>query len=566
MSPEASAEVWPRLFHICGSIPVEAGDLMPPGTWRVPCFQRSAMPSLYKKPTRKQLIVGIVVVLAVVTTVGLAVVGYVYRPAALKGRIAALLSEQLESEVTIGSLEGTFLPRVALTGATLVVRHKGRTDVPPLLAIEHFEIRASVLELLIRRHVSDVQLRGLKVSISREDDADDKDKGAAPGGGAAAKKFQFHDFIIDRFEAPDTVLTLIPRNPEKQPKIFTIQHLVMVNVGRLYAVPYIAVLTNPIPKGQIEASGSFGPWNADNPARSAVTGKYVFANADLNTINGLSGVLSSEGSFQGPLNRIQVKGTTDTPKFQVDAGGQAVPLKTTFTAVVDGSDGDTILEQVDATFLNTALTAKGKVVGLEGVQGRQVEVTVHVDKGRIEDMLTMAVDSPKPLLRGALNLDANLVIPPRKAKVLDKMSLRGSFGLSEAKFADPSVQTKVTGLSRHGQGLKNEEPLDDVMSNMRGKFVIENAMATFPALRFGVPGAAVELAGSYGLRTQDINFHGHLVLDATVSQAAGGGFKSFLLKAVDPFFKKNGAGTVLPIKITGNKSAPKFGVDFFRKK
>ena len=38
------------------------------------------------------------------------------------------------------------------------------------------------------------------------------------------------------------------------------------------------------------------------------------------------------------MPRIEA-GTTDTPEFQVDAGGLPVPLKTRFTAIVDGSDG-----------------------------------------------------------------------------------------------------------------------------------------------------------------------------------------------------------------------------------
>src|SRR5204863_3204859 len=135
----------------------------------------------------------------------------------------------------------------------------------------------------------------------------------------------------------------IPKRPNKPPKIFTIHHLVMEKVGRGHVIPYIAVLTNPVPKGQIETSGTFGPFNVAHPARSAVKGKYEFANADLNTIDGLSGILTSEGSFEGPLNRIKVQGTTETPKFQVDAGGQAVPLSTKFSATVDGSDGDTYL-------------------------------------------------------------------------------------------------------------------------------------------------------------------------------------------------------------------------------
>jgi hypothetical protein len=42
------------------------------------------------------------------------------------------------------------------------------------------------------------------------------------------------------------------------------------------------------------------------------------------------------------------------------------------------------------------------------------------------------------------------------------------------------------------------------------------------------------------------------------------GAKSFLLKAFDPFFRKNGQ-TELPIKITGSREHPSFGLDFGHK-
>jgi len=34
---------------------------------------------------------------------------------------------------------------------------------------------------------------------------------------------------------------------------------------------------------------------------------------------------------------------------------------------------------------------------------------------------------------------------------------------------------------------------------------------------------------------------------------------------VDPFFEKKGAGTVLPIKITGTRDSPSFGLNIGRK-
>ena len=43
------------------------------------------------------------------------------------------------------------------------------------------------------------------------------------------------------------------------------------------------------------------------------------------------------------------------------------------------------------------------------------------------------------------------------------------------------------------------------------------------------------------------------------------GWKSVLLKPVDPLFKKDGAGTEVPIKISGTKSEPHIGLDFGHK-
>jgi len=62
-----------------------------------------------------------------------------------------------------------------------------------------------------------------------------------------------------------------------------------------------------------------------------------------------------------------------------------------------------------------------------------------------------------------------------------------------------------------------------------------------------------------------MDFHGTLRMQAKLSQTMTG-FKSLLLKAVDPFFSKDGAGAVLPIKITGTRQNPSFGLELRRKK
>lgn len=520
---------------------------------------------MYKKMTRRTrmwlLIALLGVVGAILITVALSIP---LSSDTLKDRVIALLTEELESEVTIDTLEGRIFPRVAVSGTGVVIRHKGRTDVPALITIEGFEIRGSLRDLMQKpRRVAEVRLRGLQVKIPPGDDSPHADKVEKSDAETDAEIRRLQRVIIERFEAPDTIITLIPKRAGKQPKVFTVHHLVMDGLGVSQTIPYIATLTNPVPKGEIETSGTFGPWNVAHPARTPITGKYVFEKANLDTIDGLAGVLSSTGDFRGPVNRIQVEGTTDTPNFQVDAGGLPVPLKTRFTAIVDGSDGDTYLTKVDASFLDTSLTAHGKVVGLEGVRGRQVEVDVNMQNGRIEDLLRLAVHSDKPILRGAARLRARLVIPPEKKKVIDKLRLRGEFVLSRATFTDSAVQTKLTGLSRRGQGMNQGEEMADVLSNLRARFVVENAAARFSSLTFSVPGAAVELAGRYGLRDELIDFRGKLKMQATLSQVAGGGVKGFFLKAFDPFFRKPDAGMVLPIKIAGTRKNPKFGLDMF---
>lgn len=523
------------------------------------------MPGVYKKMTRRKRLWILAGILGVVAAILIPVLLSIpIRSETLKERVILLLSDQLESEVTIEELEGRIFPRVSVSGSGVVIRQKGRTDVPPLIQIAGFEIRGSLRDLMRHpRQVGEVRLRGLEVQIPPGDD-DDKDSEADKSDSEQmdeARKLE--QVIIDRFEAPDTVITLIPKRAGKQPKVFTVHHLVMERLGINQTIPYIATLTNPVPKGEIETSGTFGPWNVPHPARTPITGKYVFENANLDTIDGIAGTLRSTGGFSGPINRIQVEGITETPNFQIDVGGAPVPLSTRFSAIVDGSDGDTYLKQVNAKILNSELTAQGAVIGFEGVRGRQVEVDVTMPNGRIEDLLRLTVDSEKPILVGGVHLKARLVIPPEKKKVIDKLKLRGEFGLTKAKFTDSSVQTKLSGLSRRGQGMNNNEPVGDVVSNLSGRLILENGVALFPTLTFSVPGAQVRLAGRYGMRSGELNFRGQLAMKATLSQVAGGGVKGFFLKAFDPFFKKPGAGMVLPIKITGTRKAPKFGLDMF---
>jgi hypothetical protein len=92
---------------------------------------------------------------------------------------------------------------------------------------------------------------------------------------------------------------------------------------------------------------------------------------------------------------------------------------------------------------------------------------------------------------------------------------------------------------------------------------MRDGVMTFPELTFSVPGSLVNLHGSYSLASEQLDFQGTLSLEARVSQTTTG-LKSFLLKAIDPLFEKSGAGTVLPLNITGTPDHPSFKLDIRR--
>ena len=58
---------------------------------------------------------------------------------------------------------------------------------------------------------------------------------------------------------------------------------------------------------------------------------------------------------------------------------------------MDGTNGDTLLHPVTAHLLNTVIVAQGGVVRSPDKQGKEITLDVTVDKGRLEDLLRLAV-------------------------------------------------------------------------------------------------------------------------------------------------------------------------------
>jgi hypothetical protein len=193
------------------------------------------------------------------------------------------------------------------------------------------------------------------------------------------------------------------------------------------------------------------------------------------------------------------------------------------------------------------------------VEGRTVSLDVKIASGRIDDVLRLSVNGP-PLMVGGLAADARLVLPPGKGPVVRRLRIDGEVELSRTRFTGRALQSKINEFSRRGRGDVKDPTPDEVVSNLRSTFSLESGVMRLPSLQFAVPGAEVRLAGRYGLESEALEFEGTVRLDAKVSQTTTG-IKSLLLKAVDPLFSREDAGTVLPITVSGTRRDPKFGVD-----
>ena len=467
------------------------------------------------------------------------------------------LSTRFDSNVELQTLHVETTPRMQVTGEGLTLRYRNRPDVPPLIQIARFSFNLGVLGIVhVPRHIKGVYVENMVITIPPSDPH------AAPP--PARQSTPIPRIIFNEIVCNDTTLIILPKKAGKDPLDFEIHDLVMKNVGDSKPFDFHGTLTNAKPKGEIATRGTFGLWNAEDPAFTPVSGTYSFDNADLDPFAGIGGTLSSTGQYSGRLNQIEVQGQTDTPNFSLDPVGRPVPLHTEFSATVDGTDGDTYLHPVRATLIKSLIIANGSVIRATGKPGHIISLNIYAPNARLQDILRLATKSTQPVMTGTVTLKTKMLLPPGKEKVIHRLSLDGDFGVSDAEFASVDVRDKLESLSRHALGKPDNEDAGSAVTDLLGHFRLDHDIASFPRLSFRIPGAEVRLTGKYHLPDETLDFRGNLRMQAKLSQTVTGK-KSFFLKLADPFFKKDGAGSVVPIRISGTRDQPKFALDLFHK-
>jgi hypothetical protein len=486
----------------------------------------------------------------------------------VRDSVVSALNARFASQVDLKDLQVGVFPNPRIWGGGLALRHNGRTDVPPLITIDRFDASAGMRGLFGKPiHLRDVTVEGLNIHVppgglhgpDTSDDAprrpDDTPPSAITVGPTATSPI-----LIDTFHARHARLEIASRRVNRLPRIFDIENLLMRRFGGAEGATFHAGLNNPMPHGRIETSGLFGPWNGADPDLTPISGEYAFKQADLNDIKGIGGTLSSVGSYSGVLRRVDVFGQTETPDFSIDLAGTPVPLKTQFKAIVDGTNGDTWLEHVEATLARTTILASGAVIRTQNIKGRRVSLDLRIDEGHIEDLLRLAVKTGNPLV-GQIRLQTKFLLPAGPTDVVDRLQLDGNFNLTQAQFTNIDVQKKINVLSRRGRGDENADGTgQSVVSNLRGQFKLRDAHIAFSDLTFAVPGAVVQLSGTYGLRDELMDFKGFFLADASLADMTSG-VKSLLARLAQPFFRRPGGGSRIPIRISGPRANPTFGLD-----
>ena len=548
-----------------------------------------------KRPGKKRVLLWILGALALLAiSLGIAAQIAVKRAAPiLRARVVDSLATRFDSRVELDQFEVTVFRGFEVEGTGLRLYPRRFLTGQPLIAITKFRFRTSWLSLLrAPMHVGQVWVDGMAIQIPPKEQRPaiqaNHPQSAAPTKSKSDPANRGIKIVVDQVLIQDVRLLIGASKPGKLPLDFEISRIVLHNVGPGRPMQFSATLVNPKPVGNIQSSGYFGPFQQESPGDTPVSGSYFFSHADLATFKGIGGLLSSTGKYQGPLNHLAVDGQVSVPDFRLSSGNHPLPLHTVFHAIVDGTSGDTYLQPVEAQLAHSKFTVSGSIVRVQTApataipprqnpmdaakgppHGHAITLDVVMDSARIEDFLKLAVRTDPPVLNGNLKMKARIYLPPGDVPVTDKLHLNGNFDVSGAQFSNEKIQQKIDLLSRLGEGhpkdpdlrISAPQPEPDAPADVQGAFVLANSRMDFSDIDFSVPGAAIDMAGVYTLDGSKFDFHGQAKLHAHPSQMTTG-WKSMMLKLADPFFAKQGYGTVIPIEVSGTKAEPHFGLDF----
>lgn len=460
--------------------------------------------------------------------------------------IQPLLERVFASQITSRHYRLIYFPNPGFVADDLTLRRNSAPDLPPVGSAEYLRVEGRWTDLLfLRRRVRLVEVGGLHIVI--------------PPVGSRENKEDFPPGSSSDFSGPSTVVeTLAISKAELDIQrssggqyAFPINHLVIQNLRKGQAISYILDMGNAKPSGRIQARGSFGPVVPTNLGSTPVAGDFTFAPINLGDLHGISGNLSATGRFQGTIADIATTVSATTADFAV-GHGRPTPVAVQARGVVNALNADVFVHSLDAHTGSTTVHAEGGVLGSPKV----TNLDLVVDNGRAQDILRPFLHGDVPIT-GTVVLRSHAYLAPatRNQKFLERLRLDGRFNIPNEHLTNPSAERSLTAFSErvrlpHSPAAPDSSGAPDVISQLHGEVQVRNGIAYAHKLNFQVPGAAVNLNGTFNFHNRSAHLRGDLHMQSDVSHLATG-FKSMLLKPFAPFFKKGNTAAVFPIAITG---------------
>jgi hypothetical protein len=476
-----------------------------------------------------------------------------------KDAIAHDLEKTLGMRVEIGTFHRSYFPPGCVAERVMVA--DGRSQ-RPLVTIQKLEVRASYAGMLSTpKRIPRLTLGGMRVVFPSNR------PGALGGLLKGGKSKSGNSLVISTIEVRNAALEFDSDQPGGNPYRLSIVSLDLRNVGSGAPIAYRTRLINSVPPGAIKSEGRIGPWSSGNPGAMMVSGSFTYEHVNLGVFRGISGTLNARGKFNGRLDRIATEGNLEVADFHVSGSGHNVPLRTSFHAVVNGTNGDTTLEPADARLLGSEVVVRGPIASRSQASGKTATFVLAVPSGRIQDFLLLFLKDKIPPMDGEMRLRANVVWPPGPLPFIRKLRLDGDFGIDHSHFKPATgLQKGIDRLSGSAQGESKQEEKEGAPiapAEVHGHVSLRDGVATLSNVSFRFTGAEARIAGTYNLVNQRVNLRGTLVTSGHLS-ATTSGIKAVLAKLIAPLFKKGHSVKSVPFKVTGVHGNASISIDWGR--
>jgi hypothetical protein len=479
--------------------------------------------------------------------------------------VKPLLQGVFSSTVDIDHFHRTYFPHPGFIATGLALRRNSAPNLPPVGAAKELLIESRWTDmLLLRKEVRLVRVVGLHVVIppvgSKANHED------FPPGGSA--DFRGPTMSVDRMEIKDSLLDIMRTNGERYS--FPIHEIIMEHLLRDHAVSFVVDMRNARPNGRIQAKGSFGPIVPRNLGATQISGSYVFSKGDLAEIGVLHGSLYAKGNFSGQLSSVHADGAGEVSGFAV-GDGQPITVQANGWSTLSGLTGDVVLNRLYVQTGQTVLSAQGSIAGSPAL----TTLELNVVNGRAQDVLRPFLHHGVPMT-GKVQLKSTAhVAPAQPGKTfVQRLTMEGNFTVQDGLVTDAKTEKSLTSFSGREQrpdASKKEAEADasdtaaDVISSLSATAEIRDGVLSSREILFSIPGANADMMGTFDLRLGAVHMLGDLRMERSISHAVTG-FKSILLKPLDPFFRHRHAGAVVPIAITGVPGSYKVSENIFHQK